>query len=125
MTRIDKQDELGIISNSNLSASELIFPPSELSFPSSELIFPSLEPIYPSSQTIQYNSRQRDSQDTANQDNDEELCVCSIVMEAMPQALSVGTLQSSHTGGQGPQPAVQSNQYKAKRYHGCENSELI
>ena len=75
MTRIDKQDELGIISNSNLSASELIFPPSELSFPSSELIFPSLEPIYPSSQTIQYNSRQRDSQDTANQDNDEELCV--------------------------------------------------
>ena len=43
----------------------------------------------------------------------------------MPQALSVGTLQSSHTGGQGPQPAVQSNQYKAKRYHGCENSELI
>ena len=56
MTRIDKQDELGIISNSNLSASELIFPPSELSFPSSELIFPSLEPIYPSSQTIQFQA---------------------------------------------------------------------
>ena len=42
-----------------------------------------------------YNSRHPDSQDTANQDNDEELCVYSIVTEAMPQALSVDTIRKA------------------------------
>ena len=42
-----------------------------------------------------YNSRHPDSQDMANQDNDEELCVYSIVTEAMPQALSVDTIRKA------------------------------
>ena len=42
-----------------------------------------------------YASRHPDIQDSANQDNDEELCVFSIIAENMPQALSLTDIKTA------------------------------
>ena len=49
-----------------------------------------------------YHSRHPDSQDNTILDNDDELCVYSIVTEGMPQSLSI---QTGNTAGPTPAPA--------------------
>ena len=42
-----------------------------------------------------YYSRHLDSQDQSSLDNDDELCVYSIITEGMPQALSIETIKQA------------------------------
>ena len=63
-----------------------------------------------------YCSRHPDSQDQSSLDNDDELCVYSIITEGMPQSLSIEAIKvkTDHTAEHSPPPAPAGHHQQAE-----------